>query len=199
VPRITHSSAFLEQNGLLMILFDEAATTATSSCCGEIPGPGSLLPGLAGPGGGDTGAVLLSPCIAPGTVSSTPYNHYSMLRSVEDLFGVAHIGYAQLPGEPSFGSDVFTRRCGPPPKVVVRARVVGSRVRLRWEARGAPVAYFSLQLRRAGGRWRTLLRHTRHHAADFRGRAGRYRFRVRAFEPSGTYSRWAARLVRIRG
>jgi hypothetical protein len=65
-----------------------------------------------GPGGGDTGAVLLSPCIKPGTVSHMPYNHYTLLRSVEDIFRLAHLGYAGLSGERSLGSDVFTRRCG---------------------------------------------------------------------------------------
>ena len=85
VPRITHSPAYRKQNGLLVIIFDEAATSDTSSCCGEIPGPGSPEPGISGQGGGDTGAVLLSPCIKPGTVSHMPYNHYTMLRSAEDI------------------------------------------------------------------------------------------------------------------
>jgi phosphatidylinositol-3-phosphatase len=191
VPRITHSPAFLEQNGLLMVLFDEAGTSDARSCCGEIAGPGSPLPGITGSGGGDTGAVLLSPCVAPGTVSRTSYNHYSMLRSVEDLFGLSHLGYAQLPGETSFGSDVFTRRCGPPPKARLRARAVGSSISLRWSARGAPIAYFTLQERGSRGHWRTLLRRTRRHSLELRARAGRrYRFRVRAVEPSGTYSPW---------
>jgi hypothetical protein len=191
VPRIMHSPAFLEQNGLLVVLFDEASTSDARSCCGEIAGPGSPLPGLTGPGGGDTGAVLLSPCIAPGTVSQTPYNHYSMLRSVEDLFGLSHLGYAQLPGETSFGSDVFTRPCGPPPTVHLRARLGGSRITLRWSARGAPVAYFTLQVRGRAGHWRALLRRTRRHALELRAHPGRrYRFRVRAVEPSGTYSAW---------
>ncbi len=112
VPQITNSPAFKQQNGLLIITFDESDVTDSSSCCGEIPGPGSPGPGAPGPGGGQIGAVLLSPCIAPGTVSQQPYNHYTMLRSVEDLFGLPHLGYAQLPGETSFGSDVFTRACG---------------------------------------------------------------------------------------
>jgi hypothetical protein len=30
--------------------------------------------------------VLISPLIKPGTVSSTFYNHYSTLRTLEDLF-----------------------------------------------------------------------------------------------------------------
>jgi hypothetical protein len=115
VPRITGSAAFRKENGLLIVTFDESTSSDTSSCCGEIPGPGSPQPGATGPGGGQVGAVLLSPCIAPGTVSATPYNHYTMLRSVEDLFALAHIGYAQLPGETSFGSDVFTRRCAAAP------------------------------------------------------------------------------------
>ena len=32
-------------------------------------------------GGGDAGAVLISPYIKPGTVSNTDYNHYSLLRA----------------------------------------------------------------------------------------------------------------------
>ena len=113
VPQITASPAF-QQDGLLIVTFDEAATSDSSSCCGEIPGPGSPEPGANGPGGGDVGAVLLSPCIAPGTVSQTPYNHYTMLGSVENLFGLPHLGYAGLPGETYFGSDIFNRSCGPP-------------------------------------------------------------------------------------
>jgi hypothetical protein len=85
-------------------------------------------------GGGDTGTVLISPLIKPGTVSSTNYNHYSTLRTLEDLFltgstcseptnadtplpagsvcggldGEGHIGYAAQSGLAPFGPDVFT-------------------------------------------------------------------------------------------
>jgi hypothetical protein len=113
VPTITGSPAF-QQNGLLIITFDESQDTDATSCCGEVPGPGTVLPGLLGPGGGTVGAVLLSPFIAPGTVSNVPYNHYSMLRSVEDLFGLSHLGEAADAGEQSFGPDVYTRAAGPP-------------------------------------------------------------------------------------
>ncbi len=68
-------------------------------------------------GGGDTGSVLISPYITPGTVSSVYYNHYSWLRTMEDLFnvrraaagldGLGHLGYAAQPGLAPFGSDVF--------------------------------------------------------------------------------------------
>ena len=70
-------------------------------------------------GGGDTGSVLISPYINPGTVSTVTYNHYSWLRTMEDLFGVAstspgldglgHIGYAAQPGLAPFGPDVFNK------------------------------------------------------------------------------------------
>lgn len=87
------------------------------------------------PGGGDTGSVLISPYIRPGTVSSTSYNHYSWLRTIEDLFGVGtvkarkdqpaavgavargldgegHLGYAAQPGLRPFGPDIFTNPKG---------------------------------------------------------------------------------------
>ena len=75
-------------------------------------------------GGGDTGSVLISPYIHPGTVSTVYYNHYSWLRTMEDLFRVApyspgldgagHIGYAAQPGLAPFGRDVFTNAHGHP-------------------------------------------------------------------------------------
>lgn len=109
VPKITSSAAF-QQDGLLIITFDESngAQSDSSACCGEAPGPNTLLPGLTGLGGGKTGAVLLSPFIKPGTVSTTSYNHYSMLRSVEDIFGLQYLGNAGASGQAGFGSDIYT-------------------------------------------------------------------------------------------
>jgi hypothetical protein len=108
VPRITGSPAY-QSDGLLAIVFDEAASDS-SACCGERPGPNTPAPGAqsGGPGGGRTGAVLLSPFIRPGTTSDQQYNHYSLLRSIEDYFGVAHLGYAAAVDLRPFGSDVFT-------------------------------------------------------------------------------------------
>jgi hypothetical protein len=107
VPKILASPAY-QQNGLLLVTFDEAAGGDASSCCGELPGPGAANPGGTGPGGGAVGAVMLSPFIKAGTVTQTAYNHYSMLGSVEDLFGFPHLGYAQLPGETDFGTDIYS-------------------------------------------------------------------------------------------
>jgi hypothetical protein len=89
------------------------------------------LNGLLGPGGGRFGAVVLSPFTKANTENSTPYNHYSFLRTLENLFGLdkvhidpntpdteaavqaktaGYIGYAGLPTEEgmhAFGSDVY--------------------------------------------------------------------------------------------
>jgi hypothetical protein len=108
VPKITSSPAF-RRNGLLEITFDESdgPQSDASSCCDETPGPDSPLPGIAGPGGGRIGAVLISPFIKPGTVSATPYNHYSSLATFESLFGLPRLAdAASVPA--IFGSDVFT-------------------------------------------------------------------------------------------
>jgi Phosphoesterase family len=84
-------------------------------------------------GGGDTGSVLISPFIRPGTVSDVYYNHYSWLATMEDIFNVksgddwtpltagtvsggldgqGHLGYAAQPGLRPFGLDVFNNPFG---------------------------------------------------------------------------------------
>jgi phosphatidylinositol-3-phosphatase len=112
VPRITRSLAF-RKDGLLVITFDESDGSPPDgfdACCGEKPLPGATeAPGFRGPGGGRVGAVALSPFIRAGTVSMKPYNHYSLLRTVEDIFGLGHLGYAAQPDLRPFGADIFTR------------------------------------------------------------------------------------------
>ena len=93
LPRITSSPAF-NDGGLVIVTFDEAETSDAGACCGEGPGLSSPLPGIFGVGGGRIGAVMLSPYIRPGTTSTLPYSHYSLLRSVEDMFGLGHLGMA---------------------------------------------------------------------------------------------------------
>ncbi len=98
----------------MIVTFDEAETSDAGACCGEGPGLSSPLPGIFGVGGGRIGAVMLSPYIRPGTTSTLPYNHYSLLRSVEDMFGLGHLGMAGASGLGAFGADVFTQPGGPP-------------------------------------------------------------------------------------
>jgi Phosphoesterase family len=40
---------------------------------------------------------------APGTISTVDYNHYSLLRTVEDIFGLPHLGDAAMPQVRSYG------------------------------------------------------------------------------------------------
>ena len=109
VPVIMAAPAY-QDGGLIVVTFDEGSDAA--ACCGESSGlglshPNGPLPGKTGPGGGRTGAVLLSPLIRPGTVSTVPYNHYSLLRTIEDIFALPHLGDAAMPQARSFGADVF--------------------------------------------------------------------------------------------
>ena len=108
VPKILASPAF-KKDGMLVITADESdgPQSDASACCGEGPAPNSALPGISGLGGGRIGALVLSRWTQPGTWSTTPYNHYSLLASIEDLFGLDHLGYAATPDLNRFGLDVF--------------------------------------------------------------------------------------------
>ncbi len=195
VPMITGSAAF-KQNGLLIINFDEASTTDASSCCGEIAGPAGITMAGAqsGDGGGKVGAVLLSPCIKAGTVTQTAYNHYTMLRSVEDIFGLSHLGYAQLPHETSFGSDIFNKPCEPPPVVKVKTAAKKTAITLSWsatDALGPGVKSYTVQVK-TGHSWKNLLRSTTKRSTTYMGRHHQtYQFRVLATDKSGIRSAYA--------
>jgi phosphatidylinositol-3-phosphatase len=122
VPMIVDSPAYRE-GGLLVITFDEGETPEKpdghggivisaegATCCHQQPGPnvghfpqtvrdGKYLETFRSFGGDRTGAVLLSPFLKPGTVSDVPFNHYALLRSLEDLLvGGRYLGYAGAPG-----------------------------------------------------------------------------------------------------
>jgi len=202
VPLITGSPAFQRENGLLAIVFDEASTKDASSCCNEMPGPNSASPGITGPGGGDTGAVLLSPCIKPRTVTDQAYNHYTLLRSFEDVFGLAHLGYAGVAGERSLGSDVFNRPCPlKAPVAHIHAPALGSShatgpsMSVRLSATGGPATGFEVQVKltsSGGHAWRTLAARTTSHRVRFLGRVGAtYEFRARASGAGGSTGPWA--------
>ena len=65
-PRITGSSAFA--NSLLVITWDEGYTTLG--------------------GGGRVATIVISPRARAGYRSATAHNHYSLLRTVEDFWGL---------------------------------------------------------------------------------------------------------------
>ena len=109
IPKLLASPGFRD-DGLLMVTFDEADTDG-SACCDEQHGPNTPNPAgpEPGPGGGRIGAVLISPFIRPGSRVSTPFNHYSLLRSIEDMFGLPHLGYAARGGLRAFGSEILNQ------------------------------------------------------------------------------------------
>ena len=91
VQQIEATPAY-QSAGMIVITFDEASTSDFSSCCGELPGTTGVQSNAPGFGGGKVGAVILSPLLTAHT-SSCDYNHFSMLRTYEDLFGVRGQGY----------------------------------------------------------------------------------------------------------
>ena len=110
VPKILKSPAF-KKNGMLIVTFDEAEITGDSSeCCGPTPAPNVAQAGLNGPGGGRVGAVVISKIVKPGTTNDTPYNHYALLCSMEDVFDLSHLGLAGRPGLACFGPDVYNAK-----------------------------------------------------------------------------------------
>ena len=108
VPRILDSPAF-KKDGMLVITADEADTPQSdaSACCGEGPAPNAPQPGIIGLGGGRVGALVISKFTRGSTWSTTPYNHYSLLASLEEIFGLPKLGYAQQDGLDRFGLDVY--------------------------------------------------------------------------------------------
>jgi len=131
VPLIMASPAY-KHDGLLVINFDEGGfsisanpsggylvSAAGQTCCNQQPGPnlgsfpqsstiGTYTLTEQSFGGDRTGAVLLSPFIKPGTVSNTPFNHYSLLRTVEDIFDLDYLGYAGQLGLQGFFGCITT-------------------------------------------------------------------------------------------
>jgi phosphatidylinositol-3-phosphatase len=197
VPRILASPAY-RQDGLLLVLFDEAETGDASACCDEQPGPNTPNPGglTAGPGGGLTGAVALSPWVQPGSINARPYNHYSMLRSVEDIFGLPHLGYAGRAGLAAFGSDVYN---GDGPAVVGPGCTEAALPRARGGVyrRGSLIA--SARIIRSGGRARIQLVFRHRASLDLRqtqrvrGRSRTRRIGLRSVRACRTYGRTLSR------
>jgi hypothetical protein len=85
VPRITDSTPFRD-GGVLFVVFDEGD-------------PGDS-------GGGRPPAIVVSPRVAPGTVSGRSHDHFSLLRTIEYAFGLDCLALA-CDGEPM--AEFFTR------------------------------------------------------------------------------------------
>ncbi|HVY97507.1 MAG TPA: alkaline phosphatase family protein [Solirubrobacterales bacterium] len=122
LPKITASTAYREDGGLIAITFAQAPQSGekadASSCCAtpeypNLPPPPAPAeaptgPVKAGGGGGHVGLLLISPFVKPATVEESGYfNHFSLLLSIEELLELEPIGYAANPALTAFESEVF--------------------------------------------------------------------------------------------
>jgi len=117
VTEIQESQPY-KAGGLIAITFAQAPQGGPdadqSACCGapEYPNlpPSSPSPAASGGvkstgGGGRVGLLLLSPYIEAGTVNEESYfDHFSLLLSIEEAFGLPPIGYAASPTLTPFAS-----------------------------------------------------------------------------------------------
>lgn len=123
VPTILDSKAYAE-GGLLLITSAQApqvnatgAVPDTSSCCANPTFPN--LPPLPeeepdsqgiekSGGGGKVGLLLLSSFVKPGTKNETTFaNHFTLLLTIEELFELEKLGYADEPALLPFDAEVF--------------------------------------------------------------------------------------------
>ena len=122
VPRIVDSPAY-KDGGMIAITFADAPND-TSACCVEpvypnmpaAPAPDPSAPAAPLPpgadaatgGGGHVGLLLISSFVKAGTTNAvSSYNHYSLLRSIEDLFQLQPTGYAGYPGVLAFDTVIY--------------------------------------------------------------------------------------------
>jgi len=77
------------QNVAIVITFDEGAGKSRAGCCGIDPSS------VANFGGGHIATVVVTNHGPRRIVDNTPYSHYSLLRTVEDAFGIhEYLGHA---------------------------------------------------------------------------------------------------------
>jgi phospholipase C len=100
VDKIMHSAMWNgPENNAIVITFDENDDDRPSphpnGCCGFSPGDASH------PGGGWIPTIVITNHGPRGLNDPTPYNHYSLLRTIEDAFGLS--GHLHHAGDDSKG------------------------------------------------------------------------------------------------
>ncbi len=77
------------RNMAIVITFDEGSGGDRTGCCGVTPAARSNY------GGGHIPTLVITNHGPRGLSDDTPYNHYSLLRTLEDAFGISeHLGHA---------------------------------------------------------------------------------------------------------
>jgi len=92
VPKILASPAY-KKDGLLIISFGAADPAPPADPAAAPPADPRKV-----------GALLVSPLLSPGGIDAADYNPYSLLRSLEDLFGLSPLGNAAGTKVRSFAS-----------------------------------------------------------------------------------------------
>jgi acid phosphatase len=83
----------LGPHGILLLTWDEG-TSDRGCCAGQAAG-------------GRVATIVAGPDVRRGARSATAYDHYSLLRTVEDALGLPHLGYAASPATVALGA-LFT-------------------------------------------------------------------------------------------
>jgi hypothetical protein len=90
-------------------------TTPTTTTPTTTTTPASEQTGQTNPtgGGGEVGLLLISQYAKPNSADLLDYfNHYSLLSSIEQLFGLKRLGYARDPALPAFGKPQYNNYKG---------------------------------------------------------------------------------------
>jgi phospholipase C len=94
VPQIVQSPAW-KDDGALFITFDEGEKN-DGACCSYA-------------NGGQIVTLVISPLGKPGFTSEVPYDHYSLLRTIEQSWGLPPLGKADCACSPTM-SDLFVAK-----------------------------------------------------------------------------------------
>lgn len=103
-------SYLAKHNGLLIVNFDEGFTPSNPADIAAHPEDYGCQTCALGGLGGRTGAILISPRLRQGVTVSTGYDHFSLLRTIEDSFGISE--HLNVAGKAVAMTDAFagTRR-----------------------------------------------------------------------------------------
>jgi hypothetical protein len=90
VKRIQRTAAWKSSDNVaIVITFDEGSGKTREGCCAVTPEAASNF------GGGHIPTIVITNHGPRGLRDDTPYNHYSLLRTIEDAFGLSeHLGHA---------------------------------------------------------------------------------------------------------
>lgn len=90
VSKLQDSAAWRsDENMAIVITFDEGSGKTREGCCAVTPDAPSNF------GGGHIPTIVITNHGPHGVQDDTPYNHYSLLRTIEDVFGIKqHLRHA---------------------------------------------------------------------------------------------------------